>query len=104
MQFVHASRQSTVALSLVIFEGFMGSHSSTSFALVSAIVCVLGATAGIRLLARENRSTQARAAIEQLHQQIVEATLSGKPDDLANLWDNDGVRLTEGHPRKLAKP
>ena len=74
----------------------MDSHLSTRFVLVSAIVCVLGLSAGVRSLARENRSAQDRAAMERLHQRIVEATLSGKADELAKLWDDDGVRLIIG--------
>ena len=78
-------------------------HSSTRFVLVSAIVCVLGATAGVALLARENRSTQDRAAIERLHQLDIETTLTDKADELARLWDNDAVRIQPGRPAEIGK-
>ena len=66
------------------------------------IVGVLGA--GVILLAYENGSTQkAQTAIEQLHQQDVEATLSGKADDLAKLWDSDAVRIGLGGPVEIGK-
>jgi hypothetical protein len=78
-------------------------HSSNRFVLVSAIVCVLGATAGIALLARENRSTRDRAAIERLHQLDIETTLRDKADELARLCDNDAVRIQPGRPAEIGK-
>jgi hypothetical protein len=54
------------------------------------VVCLLGAGAGVALLAQENHPAQeAKMGIERLHQQDVEATLSGKADDLAKLWDSE---------------
>jgi ketosteroid isomerase-like protein len=44
-----------------------------------------------------------RAAIERLHQQDIAATLSDKADQLANLWDNDAVRIQPGRPAEVSK-
>jgi hypothetical protein len=53
---------------------------------------------------QENRSAQRdRVAIERLHQQDVQATLSGKADDFATLWDKDAVRLLPGSPPEMAR-
>jgi hypothetical protein len=58
--------------------------------MVVIIVGVLGARAGVALLAQENGSAQkVRKAIERLHQQDVEATLSGKADDFAKFIFDD---------------
>ena len=47
--------------------------------------------------------SQARLGIESLHQQDVAATLSGKADDLATLWDRDAVRIQPGRPAEISK-
>jgi ketosteroid isomerase-like protein len=71
---------------------------------LTIIVSVLGAGAVATLLAEENSSThKARIAIERLHQQDVEATLSGKADDFAKLWDSEAVRLLPGGPPEIGK-
>jgi len=71
---------------------------------VIVIAGVLGASAGVRLWAHENGSAQqARTGIERLHQQDVEATLSGKADDFAKLWDNEAVRILQGGPAEIGK-
>ena len=68
------------------------------------IVCLLSADAAVTLLAQENRlARQAKMGIERLHQQDVEATLSGKADDLAKLWDNEAVRIQPGRPVEIGK-
>src|SRR6267154_1034108 len=68
------------------------------------IVGVLGAQAGVTLLAHANGSEQeTRKAIERLYQQDVEATLSGKADDFAKLWDSEAVRLQPGAPPEIGK-
>jgi ketosteroid isomerase-like protein len=68
------------------------------------MVSLLAASAGAKLTAREDRSTeQARAGIERLHQQDVEATFSGKADDLAKLWDEEAVRISPGVPAEIGK-
>jgi ketosteroid isomerase-like protein len=46
---------------------------------------------------------QDRIAIERLHQQDVEATLSDDADQLAKLWDQDAVRLQAGAPAEVSK-
>ena len=46
---------------------------------------------------------QDRAAIERLYRQDVEATLSGRADDLAKLWDNDAVRIQPGSAPQIGK-
>jgi hypothetical protein len=71
--------------------------------IVIIVVGVLGTNAALTSLAHENGSTQARLAIEQLHKQDVEATLSGKADDFAKLWDNEAVRIQPGAPAEIGK-
>ena len=72
--------------------------------MVVIIVGVLGASAAVALWAHENGAAQqARTGIERLHQQDVEATLSGKADDFAKLWDNEAVRLGRGGPAAIGK-
>ena len=72
--------------------------------LILVSVVVLGASAGVTLWARGNSSMQqARIAIERLHEQDVEATLSGKADDLAKLWDSEAVRIEPGGPAEIGK-
>ena len=44
-----------------------------------------------------------RIAIEQLHRQDVEATLSDKADELAKLWDSEAVRIQPGRPAEIGK-
>jgi ketosteroid isomerase-like protein len=44
-----------------------------------------------------------RTAIETLHRQIIEATLSGQADQITTLWDADGVRLTQGRPPEIGR-
>lgn len=76
----------------------------SSFVFIPIVVGVLGASAGVALWALENPSEQeARMAIERLHQQDVRATLSGKADDLAKLWDSEAVRIGPGGPAEVGK-
>jgi ketosteroid isomerase-like protein len=42
-------------------------------------------------------------AIERLHQQDVEATLSDDADQLAKLWDENAIRLQAGAPPEVGK-
>ena len=70
---------------------------------VIVTVGVLGA-AGTALMALQNRTVeQDRAGIERLHQQDRAATFSDKADELANLWDNDAVRIQPGRPAEVGK-
>lgn len=41
--------------------------------------------------------------IEELHQQDVAATLSGDPQQLAELWTDEAVRLEPGRPAEIGK-
>jgi ketosteroid isomerase-like protein len=77
---------------------------SSPFILISAAVCLLAASAGAKWMAREDRSAdEARAEIERLHQQDVQATFSGKADDLSKLWDDQAVRISPGVPAEIGK-
>jgi len=68
------------------------------------IVCLLSASAGVTFLAHANSSAQQdRIAIERLHQQDIDATLSGKADDLAKLWDREAVRIGPDQPAEIGK-
>jgi ketosteroid isomerase-like protein len=42
-----------------------------------------------------------RLAIERLHQQDIEATLSDKADELAKLWDSEAVRIQPGRAAEV---
>ena len=71
---------------------------------ITLVVCLLGAGAAVALLAQENHPAQeAKIGIERLHQQDVDATLSGKADDLATLWDDEAVRIQPGRPAEIGK-
>lgn len=78
----------------------------------AALLVVVGLVVVSALRARQitahspqvHRSAQQdRVAIERLHQQDVEATLSGKADDFAMLWDKDAVRIQPGSPAEIGK-
>ena len=52
----------------------------------------------------ESRSEEGdRIAIERLHRQDIEATLSDKADELAKLWDSEAVRIQPGRPAEIGK-
>ena len=62
-------------------------------------------TAAVDSRRTETSSGQAdRLAIERLHQQDVEATLSDKADELAKLWDSEAVRIQPGRAAEVGKP
>ena len=42
-----------------------------------------------------------RAAIERLHEEDKQATLSDSADQLAKLWDKDAVRFSAGRPAEI---
>jgi ketosteroid isomerase-like protein len=68
------------------------------------VIGVLGGSERVALLARDyGPEQQDRPALERLHQQDVKATLSGKADDLATLWDNAAVRIGPGLPAEVGK-
>jgi ketosteroid isomerase-like protein len=65
---------------------------------------MLCAGAAVRLFAHGSGSKQqARIAIDRLHQAEVKATLSGKADDFAQLWNSDAVRIQPGSPVEIGK-
>src|SRR5947207_10463743 len=69
-----------------------------------AIVGSLAASAAIAAFAYQNNSAeQTRIGIEQLHQLDVGATLSGKADELAKLWDSEAVRIQPGRAAEVGK-
>ncbi len=73
-------------------------------AIVITMAGILCASAAVTLFAHERGSDrQARIAIERLHQADVKATLSGKADDFAELWDKDAVRILPGNPAEIGK-
>jgi len=51
--------------------------------------------------ARPEGSEADRAAIERLHEQDKEATLSDNADQLAKLWDKDAVRFLTERPAEI---
>src|SRR5437868_13476262 len=68
------------------------------------VVCLLGTGAAVALRAQDSGpAQQAKLGIERLHQQDIEATLSGKADDLAKLWDSEAVRIQPGRPAEIGK-
>ena len=70
----------------------------TLLAVVFFLACQMGTT-----MAAHSPSDSDRAAIELLHRQDVEATLSGKADDFAKLWSPDAVRMEPGGPAEVGK-
>ena len=72
----------------------------------AAVITFIAArlTAAVDSPRTETSSGQAdRIAIERLHRQDVEATLSDKADELAKLWDNEAVRIQPGRPAEIGK-
>lgn len=65
-----------------------------------ALFCVL--TACVAWAQGTGKQTRADlAGIQRLHEQDVQATLSGKADDLARLWTEDAVRMQPGGPAEI---
>ncbi len=82
----------------------MKPHTSFRPGRISIALCLLGGSATAFLWARSNRSAdEARAGIERLHELDVKATMSGRADDLAQLWDADAVRIFPGGPAEIGK-
>ncbi len=65
------------------------------------VVTMLVAGIGIALSARHPSLKQDMIGIERLHEQDKEATLSDSADQLAKLWDRDGVRFPAGRPAEI---
>ncbi len=47
--------------------------------------------------------TDEAAAVEKFHQQEIAATVSRDPVALADLWTDDAIRLSPGHPAEVGK-
>jgi ketosteroid isomerase-like protein len=62
-----------------------------------------GRSAGLGTLSRSNSHAADLAAIEKLHQEDVEVTLSQDPKGLIDVWSEDGVRLNPGSPPVVGK-
>jgi len=80
------------------------------FLLTVFITAVVIGLINVRLLAsadsgmRKSSSQEAdRIAIERLHNEDVEATLSDKADELAKLWDSEAVRIQLGRAAEVGK-
>ena len=65
------------------------------------VVTMLVAATGIALSARHPSLKQDMIGIERLHEQDKEATLADSADQLAKLWDRDGVRFPAGRPAEI---
>ena len=65
------------------------------------VVTMLVTGTGIALSARHPSLKQDMIGIERLHEQDMEATLSDSADQLAKLWDRDGVRFPAGRPAEI---
>ena len=65
------------------------------------VVTMLVAGTGIALPARHPSLKHDMIGIERLHEQDKEATLSDSADQLAKLWDRDGVRFPAGRPAEI---
>ena len=72
-------------------------------AVVTAMLAtsLLSAWQGAPKAAVRGGSEADRAAIERLHQEDKEATLSDNADQLAKLWDKDAVRLSAERPAEI---
>ncbi len=60
-------------------------------------------SAGIGTLQRRDTRAADLAAIEKLHREDIEVTLSQDPKGLIDVWTEDGVRLTPGIPPAVGK-
>ncbi len=60
-------------------------------------------SAGLGTLLRSDTRAADLAAIEKLHQEDIEVTLSQDPKGLIDVWTEDGVRLNPGSPPVVGK-
>jgi ketosteroid isomerase-like protein len=74
----------------------------TTFGIIFLTCAAFAATSQAGELSSADKS-QDRIAIERLHQQDVEATLSDDADQLAELWDENAVRLQASAPAEVGK-
>jgi ketosteroid isomerase-like protein len=58
---------------------------------------------GIGTLQRTDTHAADLAAIEKLHQEDIEVTLSQDPKGLIDVWTEDGIRLDPGRPAVVGK-
>jgi len=58
--------------------------------------------AGLSVLLQRNTRAADLAAIEKLHQQDIEVSLSQDPNGLVDIWTEDAVRLNPGNPLQSA--
>ena len=73
------------------------------FATILTILVGLLSVFGAPAFATPESAEADKLAIERLHRQTLEATLSGNADELVKLWADDGVRLTAGSPAAVGK-
>jgi uncharacterized protein (TIGR02246 family) len=77
--------------------------------LITVLVFVVGlgigyfARSALTAMLERRTHTADLAAIEKLHQEDIEATLSQDPKGLIDLWTEDGVRLNPGSPPVVGK-
>lgn len=68
------------------------------------LVVIVGAVLGIAACSSSTSSDQAAmAGINKLHQDDIAATLNQNPDQLAALWADDGVLLSQGNAPVIGK-
>jgi ketosteroid isomerase-like protein len=73
---------------------------------IAAVIILISARLAAAVDSRRTGTSAEKAdriAIERLHRQDVEATLSDKADGLTKLWDNEAVRIQPGHPAEIGK-
>ena len=75
---------------------------STAVATAMLVTIPLSASQGAQPKAAPGDGSETdRAAIERLREEDREATLSDSADQLAKLWDKDGVRFPGGSPAEI---
>ena len=73
-----------------------------TIALLAGFVIGYFARSAAGMLQRRTHATDL-AAIEKLHQEDIDVTLSQDPKGLADVWAEDGVRITPGSPPTVGK-
>ena len=68
------------------------------------IVLLVSLCVPAQLMAETPQDAEALTHIAALHRQDIDATLHSDPNDLADLWDADGVLLGDGEPAVIGKP
>src|SRR5262249_39250717 len=93
--------QPSITMNIRILFGYL--CSLLSAVLVTSLAAQESGSIDEVIVGKKNGSEQDIAGIERLHQQDAAATLSDKADELANLWDNDAVRIQPGRPAEVGK-